>query len=248
MSGASSKRKGDRAERAVRDYLKSLGLEVKRTRAGFNQDLGDIILTTNRGLITLQVKDCAQANWKTWFEQLDSQVETLKANTTQPVVGGVLVWKLRGTSTSKWRAISQLENLQTLLGIDASTLDKEDQGNENMDDYIQLPDIYEDQGLSGFSLVSPKACKYTLIKMPPDRNPVSWLESNMDQIKDILPKSVNIKVYGDEEYFKYLSIRDRYGTRRVQWYQSQGLVVDEKAGTYFTMKLDVLDKVFASNY
>ena len=117
MSGASSKRKGDRAERAVRDYLKSLGLEVKRTRAGFNQDLGDIILTTNRGLITLQVKDCAQANWKTWFTQLEDQVQTLRANTTKPVVGGVLIWKSRGSADpATWRAITTLNHLPQLIG------------------------------------------------------------------------------------------------------------------------------------
>lgn len=113
------KQKGDRAERAVRDYLQSLGLQAKRTRAGFDTDLGDIILTTDRGLLTIQVKDCTQARWTEWFEQLRSQIQVLKDTTVQPVLGGVLVWRLRGTSDpAKWRTICQLEQLPRLLGED----------------------------------------------------------------------------------------------------------------------------------
>lgn len=112
-----NKQRGDRAEVAVKNYFQSLGFESKRTRAGFDSDLGDIIATTPRGLLCVQVKDCAKAEWGKWFTQLNDQIATLKANTTKPVVGGILVWKMRGTSNpANWRAICQLEQLPRLLG------------------------------------------------------------------------------------------------------------------------------------
>lgn len=112
-----NKQRGDRAEVAVKNYFQSLGFESKRTRAGFDSDLGDIIATTPRGLLCVQVKDVASPQWKTWFQQLQSQVNTLRANTTKPVIGGILIWKTRGSANpAKWRAICQLEQLPTLIG------------------------------------------------------------------------------------------------------------------------------------
>lgn len=112
-----NKRKGDRAELAVTKYLQTIWPDTIKTRAGFNDDLGDIIANTPRGLLCVQVKDVASPQWKTWFQQLESQVHTLKANTTKPVIGGILIWKTRGTSNpAKWRAICQLEHLPTLIG------------------------------------------------------------------------------------------------------------------------------------
>lgn len=112
-----NKRKGDRAEAAVRDYLQTIWPNTRRTRAGWNDDLGDVIADTPRGLLCVQVKDVASPQWKTWFQQLENQVATLRANTTKPVIGGILIWKTRGTSNpAKWRAICQLEHLPDLIG------------------------------------------------------------------------------------------------------------------------------------
>ena len=72
-------------------------------------DLGDIIATTPRGLLCVQVKDVASPQWKTWFQQLENQVATLKANTTKPVIGGILIWKTRGSANpAKWRVVCQI--------------------------------------------------------------------------------------------------------------------------------------------
>lgn len=112
-----NKRRGDRAELAVAKYLQTIWPDTIKTRAGFNDDLGDVIAETPRGLLCVQVKDVASPQWKTWFQQLENQVATLRANTMKPVIGGILVWKLRGNSNpANWRAICQLEQLPTLIG------------------------------------------------------------------------------------------------------------------------------------
>lgn len=111
-----NKAKGDRAERAVLSFLQQFWPTIK-TRAGYNDDLGDLICTTPRGLLCVQVKDVAQARWGEWFEQLESQVAALRANTTEPVVGGVLVWKVRGCGDpAGWRVVFRLGCLPGLLG------------------------------------------------------------------------------------------------------------------------------------
>lgn len=111
-----NKAKGDRAERAVRDWLKKHWPHTRRTRAGFDDDLGDVIAETSRGLLCIQVKDVAKPEWLTWFKQLNSQIETLRANTTKPVVGGVIVWKMRGKSNpGDWRVVCQLDQLPNLI-------------------------------------------------------------------------------------------------------------------------------------
>ena len=112
-----NKAKGDRAERAVRDYLKEIWPGTFRSRAGFNNDLGDVIADTPRGLLCIQVKDVATPQWKTWFTQLEDQVQTLRANTTKPVIGGILIWKARGSADpATWRAITTLNQLPQLIG------------------------------------------------------------------------------------------------------------------------------------
>lgn len=51
------------------------------------------------------------------FAQLEDQVQTLRANTTKPVVGGVLVWKARGSADpATWRTITTLNHLPELIG------------------------------------------------------------------------------------------------------------------------------------
>lgn len=111
-----NKRKGDRAETAVRDYLQTIWPNTRRTRAGFDDDLGDVISETPRGLFCIQVKDVTQPNWSKWFEQLESQIATLRANTTKPVAGGAIVWKLRGKGDpARWRVVTTLDKLPKLL-------------------------------------------------------------------------------------------------------------------------------------
>lgn len=112
-----NKQKGDRAERAVRDYLQTIWPNTRRTRAGWDEDLGDVIADTPRGLLCIQVKDVATPQWKTWFTQLEDQVSTLRANTTKPVIGGILIWKTRGNANpATWRTITTLNHLPQLIG------------------------------------------------------------------------------------------------------------------------------------
>lgn len=112
-----NKRKGDRAECSVRDYLQAIWPGTIRTRAGFQDDLGDIIADTPRGLLCVQVKDVASPHWTTWMTQLEEQISALRANTTKPVIGGVIVWKQRGKADpATWRAILPLEKLPELIG------------------------------------------------------------------------------------------------------------------------------------
>ena len=112
-----NKQKGDRAERAVRDYLQTIWPGTRRTRAGWDEDLGDVIADTPRGLLCIQVKDVATPQWKTWFTQLEDQVQTLRANTTKPVVGGVLIWKARASADpATWHTITTLNHLPQLIG------------------------------------------------------------------------------------------------------------------------------------
>lgn len=112
-----NKRRGDRAEMAVRDYLKKIWPGTRRTRPGFDDDLGDVIAETPDGLLCVQVKDVATPQWKTWFAQLDDQVATLRQQTDKPVLGGVLVWKTRGSADpADWRVVSRLDRMVGLIG------------------------------------------------------------------------------------------------------------------------------------
>ena len=93
-----NKAKGDRAERAVRDFLVAQGFTgTFKTRAGFDDDLGDVIVPRDpdpatRSGFAVQVKDWATPAWKAWFSQLADQVR----------VGGhrhgVIWWKRRGSA------------------------------------------------------------------------------------------------------------------------------------------------------
>ena len=51
-----NKAKGDRAERVVRDWAAKLWPGSFKTRAGFNEDLGDVIVEHPAGRVVLQVK------------------------------------------------------------------------------------------------------------------------------------------------------------------------------------------------
>ena len=113
-----NKDKGDRAERAVRDHLVDAGLpKVKKTRAGFDDDLGDIVVTDpvdrHRRTI-LQVKDVASPQWSKWHDQVASQVEVAEAE------HGVIVHKRRRSpgctgQVQEWNVVMTLEQYTALL-------------------------------------------------------------------------------------------------------------------------------------
>lgn len=111
-----NKRKGDAAERNVRDFLSQFW-PVKKTRAGFDDDLGDILADTKAGRLVVQVKDVASPRWKEWYTQLADQVRVCTDHTENiNVIGGVIVHKYRGQGSSgKWHAVCQLEDLVGLL-------------------------------------------------------------------------------------------------------------------------------------
>ena len=113
-----NKAKGDRAERAVRDWAARVFPGSFKTRAGFNDDLGDIVVDL-RGVarVVLQVKDVATPSWREWFTQLASQVLTCRRESGHiPVLGGLIVHKARGQSdAASWRAVGRLEDVMALV-------------------------------------------------------------------------------------------------------------------------------------
>lgn len=111
-----NKRKGDVAERKVRDYLSTLHPTFK-TRAGFNDDLGDVLTDTPAGRLVVQVKDVASPAWKKWYEQIADQVSVCTEHTEDvDVLGGVIVHKYRGHADPRdWHAVARLEDLMSLI-------------------------------------------------------------------------------------------------------------------------------------
>ena len=113
-----NKQKGDRAERAVRDWAAEHGPGSFKTRAGFNDDMGDILWRHPAGYVVLQVKDVARPVWSTWFDQLADQVATAtrEVRDGSGVQGGAIIHKVRGVSDpAQWRAVLPLEALEELL-------------------------------------------------------------------------------------------------------------------------------------
>ena len=113
-----NKQKGDRAERAVRDWAVEHGPGSFKTRAGFNDDMGDILWLHMAGYVVLQVKDVARPAWSQWFRQLAGQVATAtrEVRDEHPVLGGVIIHKVRGTADpAQWRAVLPLGALEQLL-------------------------------------------------------------------------------------------------------------------------------------
>lgn len=111
-----NKRKGDAAERKVRDYAQGRYAGSFKTRAGFNDDLGDVIANHPGGHVVLQVKDVAKPTWAAWFEQLAGQVATCARESQRRVLGGVIVHKARGVGDpAKWRAVAELSTVLDLI-------------------------------------------------------------------------------------------------------------------------------------
>lgn len=103
-----NKRRGDDAERAVRDYLRSNGYpHAERTRAGYTRDYGDIHPCP--GLV-VQVKNTRDYRWTEWWTQLAEQVADARAD------HGVLVRKRRGVGDAgEWIAAVPLAEYVRLL-------------------------------------------------------------------------------------------------------------------------------------
>lgn len=115
-----NKLRGDRAERAVRDYLRANGFpHCERTRAGYTRDAGDLHPAPG---LTVQVADRAQYAWPEWLRQLDEQRDEAKAD------HAVLVVKRRGLGDpGQWLAVMPLAAITRLLrdagyGHDLETL------------------------------------------------------------------------------------------------------------------------------
>ncbi|AUS30095.1 hypothetical protein C1M55_31600 (plasmid) [Rhodococcus qingshengii] len=103
-----NKTKGDRAERAVRDFLRANGFpHTERTRAGYTRDAGDLHPAPG---LTIQVKDRAAYAWPEWLRQLDAQKDEARAD------HALLVLKRRGLGDpGQWLAVMPLEQMSQLL-------------------------------------------------------------------------------------------------------------------------------------
>jgi Holliday junction resolvase len=67
------KQKGDRAERAFVNWLNGRGFTARRTRAGWDDDKGDINLSDTRALI--DVKDRKELRVNEWMDSLYEKLE-----------------------------------------------------------------------------------------------------------------------------------------------------------------------------
>ena len=114
-----NKERGNAAERAVRDYLTDVVGEgaVIKTRAGFNDDLGDVLADLPAGRLVVQVKAVKTPKWHEWFEQVTSQVAVCRRESApQPVVGGIVVSKRIGVADpGRWIAAAPLSQLMELI-------------------------------------------------------------------------------------------------------------------------------------
>jgi Holliday junction resolvase len=103
------KQKGDRAERAIVEWLHSLGFtKAHRIRAGSPDDVGDIEL----GLpgVVIEVKDRGKLDLPAWIRKLGIQ----KANKDAAL--GVIVIKKRGSSDPfEWSYVIDAATLVNIL-------------------------------------------------------------------------------------------------------------------------------------
>lgn len=123
-----NKRKGDAAERKVRDFLVCAGFSAFKTRAGWDDDRGDVIVplrSSQPGGMAVQVKDVASPRWSEWLRQLTDQVRNGGHH------HGVLWWKRRGISDpGQWLVIMRGHEFLTILeelGYPRETTDTDDE-------------------------------------------------------------------------------------------------------------------------
>lgn len=102
------KQKGDRAERAIVEWLHSLGFtKAHRIRAGSPDDVGDIELSSD---IVIEVKDRGKIDLPAWIRKLGLQ----KAN--KEAAFGVIVVKKRGSSDPfEWAYVIDAASLVNVL-------------------------------------------------------------------------------------------------------------------------------------
>lgn len=107
------KAKGDRAEFAVLTYVRERFPWTWKTRAGWDEDRGDVVLDLlgdKTETYTLQVKDTASPPGSPELAQLAAQVDNGGHR------GGVLWWKLRGKSSpADWRVVMSGESYLALM-------------------------------------------------------------------------------------------------------------------------------------
>lgn len=105
-----NKLKGDRAERAARDYLRTVGFPgAERTRAGYTRDAGDLHLAPG---VIAQVKDCKVLRWQEWLAGLNEQAAEAQADV------GLLVVKRPGQGNpGEWLAVMPLRKMAALLRL-----------------------------------------------------------------------------------------------------------------------------------
>lgn len=73
-----NKDKGDRWQRAVNQAYRALGFpQCESTRAGWDTDRGDHLLSPG---LCVQSKDCKDKRWAEWFDQLEQQRRNAKAD------------------------------------------------------------------------------------------------------------------------------------------------------------------------
>lgn len=79
-----NKRKGDRAERAARDWYRTNGFPgAERTCAGYQRDAGDLHVAPGA---MAQAKDCRVLRWQEWMAQLAEQKAEAHADVAWLVV------------------------------------------------------------------------------------------------------------------------------------------------------------------
>ena len=67
-----NKQKGDRFERSAVLAASRYFPDAKRTRAGWDDDRGDVVLTKDYAFVQ-QAKDCQSRPWFKWLDELDTQ-------------------------------------------------------------------------------------------------------------------------------------------------------------------------------
>ena len=84
-----NKRRGDRFEREIADYLRSMGIMVDRTRVGWTDDRGDI-----HGIpgVVLECKNHKTLDLSGWVAELAHEMDNAGARM------GCVVHKRRGTT------------------------------------------------------------------------------------------------------------------------------------------------------
>lgn len=85
-----NKERGDRFQRAVLTATLEHFGDAWITRAGWDDDRGDIVTNADDPRFIVQAKDCAKKQWRPWLEELDQQITNAGAK------AGVLAIKQRG--------------------------------------------------------------------------------------------------------------------------------------------------------